>query len=189
MEMVALMEMVAADWLKSDKREDDLGGRPGGTVQKYAAQGGDEFFFIVNIQVPGSTTYSLALYYMMNMPVESGPLVENFVRGDDAYRNSRKTNWISSICLSGNVILDSEGIASAFRDYYATLLGKETKPLLHVKCNSIYEAHGLDLLCLDDPFTMTEVFEVIRRAKNFKTPGPDGLNMEFYKKFWPLIGN
>lgn len=27
------MEMVAADWLKSDKREDDLGSRPGGIVQ------------------------------------------------------------------------------------------------------------------------------------------------------------
>lgn len=28
-----LMQMVGADWLKSDKREDDLGGRPGGIVQ------------------------------------------------------------------------------------------------------------------------------------------------------------
>lgn len=27
------MQMVAADWLKSDKREDDLGSRPGGIVQ------------------------------------------------------------------------------------------------------------------------------------------------------------
>lgn len=30
------MQMVAADWLKSDKREDDLGGRPGGIVQVCA---------------------------------------------------------------------------------------------------------------------------------------------------------
>lgn len=28
-----LMQMVAADWLRSDKREDDLGGRPGSIVQ------------------------------------------------------------------------------------------------------------------------------------------------------------
>lgn len=27
------MEMIAADWLKSNKREDDLGSRPGGIVQ------------------------------------------------------------------------------------------------------------------------------------------------------------
>ncbi|KAH9660738.1 Pleckstrin (PH) and lipid-binding START domains-containing protein [Citrus sinensis] len=67
-----LMQMVAADWLKSDKREDDLGGRPGGIVQ-----------------VPGSTTYSLALYYMMTTPVKDAPLLESFINGDDAYRNSR----------------------------------------------------------------------------------------------------
>jgi len=30
-----LMQMVAADWLKSDKREDDLGGRPGSIVQVH----------------------------------------------------------------------------------------------------------------------------------------------------------
>lgn len=30
-----LMEIVAADWLRSDKREDDLGGRPGGIVQVF----------------------------------------------------------------------------------------------------------------------------------------------------------
>ncbi|KAK8296207.1 hypothetical protein V6Z11_D05G107900 [Gossypium hirsutum] len=113
-----LMQMVAADWLRSDKREDDLGGRPGGIVQKYAAQGGPEFFFIVNIQVPGSTTYSLALYYMMNTPVEDSPLLYNFINGDDAYRNSRfklipyisKGSWIvkqsvgKKACLIGQAL-------------------------------------------------------------------------------------
>ncbi|XP_061376664.1 protein ENHANCED DISEASE RESISTANCE 2 [Gastrolobium bilobum] len=113
-----LMQMVAADWLRSDKREDDLGGRPGSIVQKYAAQGGPEFFFIVNIQVPGSTTYSLALYYMMNTPVEDAPLLESFIRGDDAFRNSRfklipyisKGSWIvkqsvgKKACLVGQAL-------------------------------------------------------------------------------------
>ncbi|XP_052114286.1 protein ENHANCED DISEASE RESISTANCE 2 isoform X2 [Arachis duranensis] len=84
-----LMQMVAADWLRSDKREDDLGGRPESIVQKYAAKGGPEFFFIVNIQVPGATTYNLALYYMMTTPVEDTPLLESFIKGDDTYRNSR----------------------------------------------------------------------------------------------------
>lgn len=113
-----LMQMVAADWLRSDKREDDLAGRPGSIVQKYAAQGGPEFFFIVNIQVPGSTTYSLALYYMMNTPVEDAPLLESFIEGDDAYRNSRfklipyisKGSWIvkqsvgKKACLIGQAL-------------------------------------------------------------------------------------
>ncbi|KAL5231794.1 hypothetical protein ABZP36_030570 [Zizania latifolia] len=113
-----LMQMVGADWIKSDKREDDLAGRPGGLVQKYAAQGGNKFFFIVNIQVPGSSTYSLALYYMMDTPLEKVPLLERFVNGDDAFRNSRfklipyisKGSWIvkqsvgKKACLVGQAL-------------------------------------------------------------------------------------
>uniref|UniRef100_A0A2C9V1H6 START domain-containing protein n=1 Tax=Manihot esculenta TaxID=3983 RepID=A0A2C9V1H6_MANES len=113
-----LMQMVAADWLRSDKREDDLAGRPGSIVQKYAVQGGPEFFFIINIQVPGSTTYSLALYYMMTTPLEDAPLLESFVKGDDTYRNSRfklipyisKGSWIvkqsvgKKACLIGQAL-------------------------------------------------------------------------------------
>ncbi|KAI3461423.1 hypothetical protein Pfo_018086 [Paulownia fortunei] len=122
-----LMEMVGADWLRSDKREDDLGGRPGGIVQvlvcyvyhaEICCKGGPEFFFIVNIQVPGSTTYNLALYYMMSTPIEDAPLLESFVKGDDGYRNSRfklipyisKGSWIvkqsvgKKACLVGQAL-------------------------------------------------------------------------------------
>lgn len=113
-----LMEMVAADWLRSDKREDDLAGRYGGIVQRYAAQGGPEFFFIINIQVPGLATYSLALYYMLKTPLEETPLLERFVNGDDTFRNSRfklipyisKGSWIvkqsvgKKACLIGQAL-------------------------------------------------------------------------------------
>ena len=44
---------------------------------------------LVGMQVPGSTTYSLALYYMMDTPLEKVPLLEAFVNGDDTFRNSR----------------------------------------------------------------------------------------------------
>lgn len=113
-----LMQLIAADWLKSDKREDDLAGRPSSIVQKYASQGGNEFFFIINIQVPGSTTYSLAFYYMMDVPLQNVPLFERFVNGDDAFRNSRfklipyisKGSWIvkqsvgKKACLVGQAL-------------------------------------------------------------------------------------
>ncbi|KAI4339417.1 hypothetical protein MLD38_024364 [Melastoma candidum] len=51
-----LMQMIGADWLRSDRREDDLGGRPGGIVEKAALQGGTDFFFIVNFQVTTLTS-------------------------------------------------------------------------------------------------------------------------------------
>ncbi|KAK1266295.1 hypothetical protein QJS04_geneDACA015332 [Acorus gramineus] len=134
-----LMQMVAADWLRSDKREDDLGGRPGGIVQKYAAQGSNEFFFIINIQVPGSTTYNLALYYMMNEPIENNSLLDKFIKGDDAYRNSRfklipyisKGSWIvkqsvgKKACLLGIDVGSStvaRGVVSLVLGYLTNLV-------------------------------------------------------------------
>lgn len=55
-------------------------------------------------QVPGSTTYSLALYYMMTTPVKDAPLLESFINGDDAYRNSRfkLIPYISEVCEDDN---------------------------------------------------------------------------------------
>nr|GMD38634.1 protein ENHANCED DISEASE RESISTANCE 2-like [Ipomoea batatas] len=84
-----LTQMVGADWLQSEVREDNLAARPGSIVQKYAAQDRPEFFFVVNIQVPGATRYSLALYYMLKTPLAENPLLERFVNGDDAFRNSK----------------------------------------------------------------------------------------------------
>ncbi|KAI3731002.1 hypothetical protein L1987_62185 [Smallanthus sonchifolius] len=113
-----MMEMVGADWLQSDKREDDLAGRSGGIVQKYAAKGGPEFFFVINIQVPGTTAYNLVLYYMTRTPLEESLLLERFVNGDDAFRNSRfklipyisKGSWLvkqsvgKKACLVGQAL-------------------------------------------------------------------------------------
>ncbi|CAK7325457.1 unnamed protein product [Dovyalis caffra] len=113
-----LMQMVGADWLRSNNREDDLGSRPESIVQEYAAQGRPEFFFIVNIQVPGTTQYTLALYYMLKTPLEGTPLLHSFVNGDDAFRNSRfklipyisKGSWIvkqsvgKKACLVGQAL-------------------------------------------------------------------------------------
>ncbi|XP_010555822.1 PREDICTED: protein ENHANCED DISEASE RESISTANCE 2-like [Tarenaya hassleriana] len=113
-----MMQMMGADWISSDKREDDLGGRLGGIVQDFAAEGRPEFFFIVNIQVPGSAMYTLAMYYMLNTPLEENPLLHGFVNGDDAYRNSRfkliphisKGSWIvkqsvgKKACLLGQAL-------------------------------------------------------------------------------------
>lgn len=120
-----VMQFVAADWLKSNKREDHLANRPSYPVQLFLANQrkkegrvDDAFFFIINIQVPGSTTYSLALYYMITQPLSDFPLLENFVHGDDRYRNAgfkliphiAKGSWIvkqsvgKTACLIGEAL-------------------------------------------------------------------------------------
>ena len=66
------------------------------------------------IQVPGSTTYSLALYYMMDTPLEKVPLLERFVNGDDAFRNSRfkLIPYISKV-----LVLHFEPYLTCFKPY------------------------------------------------------------------------
>lgn len=40
-------------------------------------------------QLPGASRYNLALYYVLRTPLKDTPLLESFVNGDDAFRNSR----------------------------------------------------------------------------------------------------
>ncbi|KAK6144803.1 hypothetical protein DH2020_021623 [Rehmannia glutinosa] len=99
-----LLQMVGADWLRSDKREDDLAGRYGSIVQVW---------YICS----GSSMYNLAILYAKNA-LEETPLLERFVNGDDAFRNSRfklipyisKGSWIvkqsvgKKSCLVGQAL-------------------------------------------------------------------------------------
>ncbi|KAI4339418.1 hypothetical protein MLD38_024365 [Melastoma candidum] len=70
------------------------------------------------LEVPGSNTYNLALYYVLKSPLEEHPLLHRFVNGDDAFRNSRfklipyisKGSWIvkqsvgKKACLVGQAL-------------------------------------------------------------------------------------
>ncbi|KAK9072610.1 hypothetical protein SSX86_009045 [Deinandra increscens subsp. villosa] len=114
-----LMQLVAANMLRSTNKQDDFAGRPGSICQKFAAANRPDFFFIVNMQIPGPTTnFHIAFYYATTTPIKDVPLLENFVEGDDAYRNARfkliphvsKGPWIvkqsvgNRPCLLGQVL-------------------------------------------------------------------------------------
>jgi len=40
-------------------------------------------------QVPAKSYYSMVLYYVADKPIRPGSLLDQFVNGDDAFRNSR----------------------------------------------------------------------------------------------------
>lgn len=44
-----------------------------------------------------------------------------------------------------------------------------------------------NLHILEEPFSSAEIDEVIKNLPNNKSPGLDGFNNEFYKKYWPII--
>ncbi|KAL6005848.1 Protein ENHANCED DISEASE RESISTANCE 2 [Asimina triloba] len=110
-----LMELVAVDWFKDMKRMDHVARRQGCAVQVASEKG--LFSIVINLQVPGSTHYSMVLYFVMKRLV-SGSLLQRFVDGDDEFRNSRlklipcvrKGTWLvrqsvgSTPCLLGKAL-------------------------------------------------------------------------------------
>ncbi|XP_073105809.1 protein ENHANCED DISEASE RESISTANCE 2 isoform X4 [Elaeis guineensis] len=110
-----LMELAAVDWLKDTKRMDNVARRVGCVAQVASEKG--LFSLIINLQIPGSTNYSMVFYFVMKQLVPES-LLQRFVDGDDEFRNSRfklipsvpKGSWIvrqsigSSPCLLGKAV-------------------------------------------------------------------------------------
>ncbi|KAL3497964.1 hypothetical protein ACH5RR_040696 [Cinchona calisaya] len=110
-----LMDLVAVDWFKDTKRIDHVARRPGCAAQVATEKG--LFSLVVNVQVPGSTHYSMIFYFVMKELIPES-LLQRFVDGDDEFRNSRlklipsvpKGSWIvrqsvgSSPCLLGKAV-------------------------------------------------------------------------------------
>ncbi|XP_028553621.1 protein ENHANCED DISEASE RESISTANCE 2-like isoform X2 [Dendrobium catenatum] len=109
------MKLVAIDWFKDVKRMDHVARRQGCAVQPAGGSGDSGgsggqrkvevaggwwlslltaasekglFTLVVNVQVPGSTHYSM-VFYFVSKPLVSGSLLQRFVDGDDEFRNSR----------------------------------------------------------------------------------------------------
>ncbi|KAK4400994.1 protein ENHANCED DISEASE RESISTANCE 2 [Sesamum angolense] len=110
-----LMNLVAVDWFKDTKRMDHVARRSGCAAQVASDRG--YFSIVFNLQVPGSTHYSMVFYFVSKRLVP-GSLLQRFVDGDDEFRNSRlklipsvpKGSWIvrqsvgSTPCLLGKAV-------------------------------------------------------------------------------------
>ncbi|RLN41329.1 protein ENHANCED DISEASE RESISTANCE 2 [Panicum miliaceum] len=110
-----LMELVAVDWFKDTKRMDHVARRKGCAVQVAAEKG--LFTLAINLQVPGTTNYSMVFYFVTKKLIPNS-LLQCFVDGDDEFRNSRfklipsvpKGSWIvrqsvgSTPCLLGKAV-------------------------------------------------------------------------------------
>ncbi|XP_056173693.1 protein ENHANCED DISEASE RESISTANCE 2-like [Syzygium oleosum] len=110
-----LMDLVAVDWFKDTKRIDHVARRKGCAAQVASRKG--LFSIVINVQVPGSTHYSM-VFYFVTKKLEPGSLLQRFVDGNDEFRNRRlklipsvpKGSWIvqqsvgSTPCLLGKAV-------------------------------------------------------------------------------------
>ncbi|KAH7297228.1 hypothetical protein KP509_26G060300 [Ceratopteris richardii] len=112
----SLMQLVSVDWFKFSERMDHLARRKGCAAQIAAEKG--LFTLLFNLQVPGSTHYSMVLYFVAKKPIPAGSLLQKFIDGDDGFRNNRlklipsvpKGSWIvrqsvgSTPCILGKAV-------------------------------------------------------------------------------------
>lgn len=112
----SLMQLVSVDWFKHSERMDHLARRKGCAAQVAAEKG--LFTVLFNLQVPGSTHYSMVLYFVAKRAIPGGSMLQKFIDGDDGFRNNRlklipsvpKGSWIvrqsvgSTPCILGKAV-------------------------------------------------------------------------------------
>ena len=85
---------------------------------------------------------------------------------------------------------DTNSLLTITEKYYTKLYtksrtnsAKQTQILKNVQC----KLSATDRKKLDDPLTLEPIEKALWSLANGKSPGPDGITVEFYKTFWYLI--
>ncbi|CAJ2635167.1 unnamed protein product [Trifolium pratense] len=102
-------------------------------------------------------------------------------------RTRSNLNSITALRVD-NVWLESpeliKAAISSFFESHVSSLPKPRPRLEGVAFPMLSEADNLDLT---SPFTLEEIELVVRLSDGNKSPGPDGFNFAFVKKFWELL--
>ncbi|KAI8521375.1 hypothetical protein Bbelb_011290 [Branchiostoma belcheri] len=91
----------------------------------------------------------------------------------------------------GDTVSSREGILDTFEDFYSNLYragetdGQEQASFLdHLEASLSDSSRNF----LDRPLSLEELGAALKEMAHSKTPGSDGLPMEFYQQFWPTLG-
>jgi hypothetical protein len=128
--------------------------------------------------------------------VEEGETNSRFFLNLEKYNQELKT--ITAVKdEQGNILDDPKIIMDHLSNFYKSLYAPEpiTKDNIDLAyCNNLYDKFVSDIqmsqedmVDLEADITEKELFEAIKGMPVNKTPGTDGITVEFYKKFWNHI--
>ncbi|KAL2236136.1 protein ENHANCED DISEASE RESISTANCE 2-like [Sesamum indicum] len=116
-----LLNPAGVDWLRSNAKLDHVLARPDNRVMNALrrSKNAKTFLVAINLQVPGRDHYSAVFYFSSKIdePINSNPLLYQFINGSDAFRNSR-------LKLVNNIVKGPWIVKRAVGNYSACLLGK-----------------------------------------------------------------
>ncbi|KAF7805341.1 protein ENHANCED DISEASE RESISTANCE 2-like [Senna tora] len=118
-----LLKPLGFDWIKSSVKIGEIMSNPNSRVRKVIddefSAGNKPFVWAFNLQVPNKEHYSAVAYFTTKDPIPEGSLMDKFLKGDDAFKNSRlklianivKGPWIvrkavgeQAICIIGRAL-------------------------------------------------------------------------------------
>ena len=88
-------------------------------------------------------------------------------------------------------ITDQEAILMELKKFYENLYAEK-----HIEKTTNYHPYTIPNILttqekesIEGPITKEELDNALKKMKNNKSPGLDGFSPEFFKKFWPLLGD
>lgn len=88
-----LLKPLGFDWIKGSKKIGEVLNHPNHRVRKAIdeaiSRGEKPFVWAFNLQIPSKDNYSAIAYFVSVEPIQDASLLDQFIKGDDAFRNSR----------------------------------------------------------------------------------------------------
>ncbi|GMH28607.1 hypothetical protein Nepgr_030450 [Nepenthes gracilis] len=128
-----LLKPLGFDWLRGSVKIGEILNHPNSRIRKALEDefltGNKPFVWAFNLQVPSKENYSAIAYFVAAEPILEGSLMDQFLRGDDTFRNSRlklianivKGPWIvrkavgeQAICIIGRALSCKYCVAENF---------------------------------------------------------------------------
>ncbi|KAI3459779.1 hypothetical protein Pfo_016442 [Paulownia fortunei] len=118
-----ILKPLGFDWIKGPTKISELLNNPKNRVRQAledeCSKGHKPFVWAFNLQVPSKDNYSAVAYFVATEPSQGDSLINQFLKGDDGFRNSRlklianivKGPWIvrkavgeQAICIIGRAL-------------------------------------------------------------------------------------
>jgi hypothetical protein len=128
-----LFKPLGFDWIKGSNKIAEVLKNRKNRVRKVIDEefpdGDKPFVWAFNLQLPGKDNYSAVAYFVATEPFPEGSLVDQFLNGDDGFRNSRlklianivKGPWIvrkavgeQAVCIIGRALSSKYCVAENF---------------------------------------------------------------------------
>lgn len=187
-----LLESLGFDWIKGSKKIGEVLNNPNHRVRKAIdeaiSRGKKPFVWAFNLQLPSKDNNSAIAYFIGLEPIEDGSLIDQFIKSEDTFRNSRlklianivQGPWIvkkavgeQAICILGRALACRYVVGSNYIEVDVDIASSViANAIVHLAFGYITSL-TVDLAFLIESQTEAELPERIIGAVRFSELTPD----------------